>query len=79
MVAVNFSGLFAPAATPDPIVTQLAEATRKALSNPELRTLYDKAGLEVSSEDTPAKAAKFIDEELARWTPVIRSLNLKPE
>jgi len=79
MVAVNFSGLFAPAATPDPIIAQLADATRKALANPDLRNLYDKAGLEVSSEDTPTKAAKFIDEELARWTPVIRSLNLKPE
>jgi hypothetical protein len=37
------------------------------------------AGLEVSSEDTPAKAAKFIEDEIARWTPVIRSINLKAD
>lgn len=79
MVAVNFAGIFAPAGTPDAIVDQLAAASRKAMSDPELRDIFDKAGLEVSVEDTPAKAAKFIDEEIARWTPVIRSINLKAQ
>ena len=79
MVAVNFAGLFAPAGTPDSIIAQLGEATRKAIGNPELRDVYDKAGLEASSDDTPAKAAKFIEEEIARWTPVIRSINLKAD
>ena len=79
MVAVNFAGLFAPAGTPDSIIAQLGEATRKAMANAELRDVYDKAGLEVSSEDTPAKAAKFIEDEVARWTPVIRSINLKAD
>ncbi len=79
MVAVNFAGLFAPAGTTDTIVNQLAEASRKAMADASLRDVYDKAGLEVSSEDTPAKAAKFVDEEIARWTPVIRSINLKAE
>jgi tripartite-type tricarboxylate transporter receptor subunit TctC len=79
MVAVNFAGIFAPAGTPDAIIDQLAAASRKAMADPELRDLFDKAGLEVSVEDTPAKAAKFIDEEIARWTPVIRSINLKAQ
>ena len=79
MVAVNFAGLFATAGTPDSIIAQLGEATRKAMANAELRDVYDKAGLEVSSEDTPAKAAKFIEDEVARWTPVIRSINLKAD
>ena len=79
MVAVNFAGLFAPAGTPDPIIAQLGHATRKAMANGELRDVYDKAGLEVSSEDTPAKAAKFIEDEIARWTQVIRSINLKAD
>lgn len=79
MVALNFAGLFAPAGTPDSIITLLGEATRKAMSNPELREVYDKAGLELSSDDTPAKATKFIEDEIARWTPVIRSINLKAD
>ena len=79
MVAVNFAGLFAPAGTPDSIIAQLGEATRKAMANGELRDVSDKAGLEVSSEDTPAKARKFIEDEITRWTPVIRSINLKAD
>lgn len=79
MVALNFAGLFAPAGTPDSIITLLGGATRKAMSNPELREVYDKAGLELSSDDTPAKATKFIEDEIARWTPVIRSINLKAD
>jgi len=79
LVAVNFGGLFAPAGTPDSIIAQLGDATRKAMANAELRDVYDKAGLEVSSEDTPAKAIKFIEDEIARWTPVIRSINLKAD
>ncbi len=79
MVAINFAGLFAPAGTPDAIIARLAEAARKVMADAELRDLYDKAGLEVSGEDTPAKAAKFIDEEIARWSPVIRAINLKAQ
>lgn len=79
MVAVNFAGLFVPAGTPDSIILQLADATRKTMANSELRDVYDKAGLEVSSDDTPDKAAKFIQNEISRWTPVIQSINLKAD
>ncbi len=79
MFAINFAGLFAPAGTPDAIIARLSEATRKAMADAELRDLFDKAGLDVSGEDTPAKAAKFIDEEIARWSPIIRSINLKAQ
>ena len=78
-VAINFSGLFAPAGTPDAIIARLAEATRKVMADPELRDLYEKAGLEIAPEDNPAAAARFIDAEIARWTPVIRSINLKAQ
>jgi hypothetical protein len=34
--------------------------------------------LDGSTDDTPEKARRFIENEITRWTPVIRSLGLKP-
>ena len=79
MVALNFAGLFMPAATPAGTVDKAAAALRAALADRSMLSLLTHSGMELSADDTPDKARRFIDEEIARWTPVIRSLALKPD
>ena len=77
MVSVNFTGLFAPAKTPKPIVDQIADATRKAMGDEEVRKNLIEQGMEPYPDSTPEKTRRFVEEDIARWTPVFRSLGLK--
>jgi len=77
MVSVNFTGLFAPAKTPKPIVDQIANVTASALASEEVRKNLIEQGLEPYPDSTPDKTRHFVEEDIARWTPVIRAIGLK--
>jgi len=76
MVALNFAGLFLPAATPAATVERTASALRTALADKTMLKLLVNSGLELSADDTPEKAQRFIESEIGRWSPVIRSIGL---
>ena len=77
MIAVNFTGLFAPRGTPKPIVEQIAAATDKVMEDDDFRAMLIDAGLEPYRHSTPEKTAQFVEQDIARWTPVFRSIGLK--
>ena len=77
MVSVNFTGLFAPAKTPRPIVAQIAAATASALASEEVRKNLIEQGLEPYLDSTPERTRRFVEEDIARWTPVIHAIGLK--
>lgn len=77
MIALNFAGLFLPAATPGVIVDRVSVAMRTALADKGLQEVMSNAGMEVSADDTPDKAQRFVDSEITRWTPVVKSLGLR--
>ena len=77
MISQNFVALLAPAATPKSIIEQIAQATHVALSDRELQQLFHGAGFEPRPESGPAHARAFLDDEVARWSPIIKSINLK--
>ncbi len=76
-VALNFAALFAPAHTPKPIIDKIAQATREAMADAEFVKLLTASGFEPSTITSPEATASFLREELARWTPVIKSIGLK--
>jgi tripartite-type tricarboxylate transporter receptor subunit TctC len=77
MIAVNFTGLFAPRATPKPIVDQIATATDKVMEEDDFRAMLIDSGLEPYRHSTPDKTRQFVEQDIARWTPVFRSIGLK--
>lgn len=77
MIAQNFIGLAAPAKTPKPIIDRLAEATRTAMADKQFAQAFVAAGFEPSVDSTPAKARQTFQDEIARWTPIIKSIGLK--
>jgi tripartite-type tricarboxylate transporter receptor subunit TctC len=79
MVSQNFIGLFAPAHTPRPIVEQIAAATRAAMADPEFQQAFVASGFEPYIDSSPDKAERFVEDEIARWTPIIRAIGLKIE
>jgi tripartite-type tricarboxylate transporter receptor subunit TctC len=79
MVSQNFIALFAPAKTSKPIVEQIAQATRTAMATTDLPQLFRASGFEPHMDSDPVKARHFLDEEILRWSPIIKSIGLKLE
>jgi tripartite-type tricarboxylate transporter receptor subunit TctC len=77
LVAMNFSALFAPAGTPKPIIDQIAATTGEAMADEETRQSLIEQGMEPVADSSPAKTRRFVEEDIARWTPVIRAIGLK--
>jgi tripartite-type tricarboxylate transporter receptor subunit TctC len=77
MIAQGFIALFAPAKTPEPVITKVADATRMAMTDPGYRQLLISSGLEPVVDSSPEKARDFVQKEIERWTPVIKSTGLK--
>ncbi len=71
-------GVLAPAGTPPAVVARINEAINKAARDPAFRKQIEGSGAEVVSE-TPAAFAKFLVEDIARWRPVIKAADVKPE
>jgi len=79
MIGLLFLGLFAPAATPKPIVDSIAEATHAAMADADFQNVLMAQGLEPVTDSDSAKALRFIDEEIARWGPVVKAAGFKVE
>jgi len=77
MVAQLFTGLFVPAGTPKSIIEQIYQASHKAMGEPGLLKALTDSGLEPTPESGPEQTRRFIQEEVARWTPIIKASGLK--
>ena len=77
LVSQQVLGLFAPAGTPKAIIDQIAEANRVAMADNAYRqSLVDAAVIPVT-DWTPEKFNQFMTEEVARWTPLVKTLDIK--
>ncbi len=68
----------APAGTPRDIVARLNREVVRAVGLPELAKVYDANSL-VPASSPPEQVAQMIDREIEQWTPIIKSLGIKPE
>jgi tripartite-type tricarboxylate transporter receptor subunit TctC len=79
MVGQLFVGVFAPAGTPKPIIDQIAAATHTAMADEEFHKILIASGLEAILDSGPAKAQQFLNDEIARWTPIVKAPGFKLE
>jgi tripartite-type tricarboxylate transporter receptor subunit TctC len=77
MIAQNFTGLFAPARTPEAIIEQIARATHTAMADNAFRGMLTASGFEPYPDSTPEKARAFVRDEIAQWTPIVKAVDLK--
>lgn len=78
VVSFTWYGIMAPAGTPPAVVLRLAAAVRSAHAEPEFRRriIADGGILETVSG---AEFGRFIDEDMARWTTLVRAMDLRLE
>jgi tripartite-type tricarboxylate transporter receptor subunit TctC len=73
---VIWNALFAPGATPAPILARLHREIGRVLAEPETRGLLLKQGAEPTPME-PAALSKLLQAEYARWGSVIREAHIK--
>ena len=76
-VAVSlWYGLLAPAGTPKPVVEKLNREVVKALGSAEVRDKLQAQGAE-PMPGTPQAFASFMQDEMAKWAPVVKQAGVK--
>jgi tripartite-type tricarboxylate transporter receptor subunit TctC len=79
LIAQLFVGVFAPAGTPKVAIDRLASGTREALDDKDFRQRLDTAGFTPVRDFGPERTAKYLQEETARWTPILATAGLKKQ
>jgi tripartite-type tricarboxylate transporter receptor subunit TctC len=77
MVSQQSIGLFAPAGTPSEIIDQIATANHAALAEPGYRHMLIETGFEPDADSSPRKFRRLIEDEIAKWRPIVTSLGIK--
>jgi tripartite-type tricarboxylate transporter receptor subunit TctC len=77
--ATAWNGLFAPKATPKPVLDKLVDALDKALDDPETRKRLDVLGGDIPDKASrgPAPFQALVKSEIARWSPIIKAADVK--
>jgi len=73
---ITFNGIFAPKATPRPVIDKLSAAIRLALSKQEVIDQLASLG-STASGSTPEEFTKFLVQESEKWTDVMKQANIK--
>jgi tripartite-type tricarboxylate transporter receptor subunit TctC len=76
-----WSGFWVPKGTPKDIVDRLNAAAVEALADPAVRSRLNDLGLEIPARDqlTPEALGKWHRAETAKWVPIIKAANIRPE
>jgi tripartite-type tricarboxylate transporter receptor subunit TctC len=75
---VSFVGLFAPVATPKPIIDKLTEEVNKAFATAEGQKLLHSMNIDWSS-GSPDDFRAFLRTETAKWATLIKEANIRME
>ena len=69
----QWSGLFVPAGTPEPVVQRLRAAARAAANDPKVRDVILNAGSPVMYQDTP-DFEKYVQNDVRRMADVVKKI-----
>ena len=76
--ATGWIGIFAPGATPAPVIERLNATVAKALGAPDTRARLSALGGEVRAS-SPGEFGAFIQRETAKWAKLIKTAGIQAE
>lgn len=74
--AASFTGVLAPAGTPQPVIDRLYAAVIKAATLPAVTAKFTELAADPKTT-TPAEFASFIRDDIAKWRKVAQGANIK--
>ena len=75
----SWNGIFAPAATPRPVVDKLNAELQAVLADKDVQEKLAALGFEIWPSKTPDEFAQYVKDQLAHWGTLIRQAGIKPE
>jgi tripartite-type tricarboxylate transporter receptor subunit TctC len=79
MLAQTTFGVFAPAGTPRPMLERINAVTQQAMADESFQNELMRLGFEPVRDVGPDQAAGVFQDELVRWTPILKTITTKPE
>jgi tripartite-type tricarboxylate transporter receptor subunit TctC len=79
MKVAVFNGIFAPAATAAVVIDTLYQATRRAMQEGGLARELEAAGAQALADAGPERSRRFVEDEVRKWTPVVRASGIRLE
>jgi len=76
VVGSAWFGFMAPTGTPEAVIATFGNAVNKALAEPDVKEKIQIQGLEPRGTSA-AEFGKFIEDETAKWAPIIRAAGLQ--
>ncbi|MCW5735985.1 MAG: tripartite tricarboxylate transporter substrate binding protein [Enhydrobacter sp.] len=77
--AYTFNLILGPAGLPKNVVDTIDQASRKLMADPEMIKFLESIAAVPTTDTTPERTAKFINDEIAKWAPVIRAAGVRIE
>ena len=77
--AYTFNLILGPANVPQPVVDVLDRASRQMMKDPATIKFLENIAAVPTTDTTPQLTAKFINDEIAKWAPVIRAAGIRIE
>jgi tripartite-type tricarboxylate transporter receptor subunit TctC len=78
LVATTWFSVSGPAGVPKEIVDRLNSSFVKAIDHPDVRERLRQEGVSVSPMDADT-FSRFVEAEVARWAPIVKSSTAKAE
>ena len=75
----SWNGIFGPAGVPKPIVDRINTEVLAILAEKDVQDRLAVIGFEVWPSSSPEVFAKYVADQLALWTRLIKQANIKPE
>ena len=76
---IGWFGLLTTAGTPASVMKKLHAELARILAEPEVKSVYNSAGLDIAISQSPAEFAALIAREREKWARVIRTANIRIE
>ena len=75
----SWNGILGPAGLPKPIVDRINAETQAVLAEKEVQDKLANIGFEVWPSKSPEEFAKYVADQLAYWTKLIKQAGIQPE
>jgi tripartite-type tricarboxylate transporter receptor subunit TctC len=75
----SWNGIFGPAGLPQEVVDRIATEVQAVLADKEVQDKLALTGFEVNPSRSPAEFQKYVADQLASWTRMIKAAGIKPE
>jgi tripartite-type tricarboxylate transporter receptor subunit TctC len=75
----SWNGIFAPAGTPREVVDTIAKNVLEVLKEKEVQDKLATLGFEAKPLKSPEEFQKYVADQLAHWTKLVKNAGIKPE